>query len=105
MRAAIAADNAYADAHYMLGIVLKQDGHPEDAIPELKEAIHLDPANPGPWNTLGQILRVKGDKEGSAQAFAEGARIKREKEGELANTLEQGMRGGEAIKPLGGGPR
>ncbi len=48
-----------ADAHYMLGIVLKQSGDLDSALAELKEAIRLDPNTPGPYNTIGQILRIK----------------------------------------------
>ena len=100
MKAALAIRANYAEAHYMLGIVLKQTGDLDGALTELKEAIRLDPTTPGPFNTLGQILRIKGDKQGSEEAFAAGARLKREKEGELANSLEQGMRGGTFPKPL-----
>jgi len=105
MREAIAVTPDYAEAHYMLGIVLKQSDDLDGAIPELKEAIRLDPSTPGPYNTLGQIYRLKGDKQDSEEAFATGSRLKREKESQLANTLEQGMRGGEVLKPLSGEPR
>ena len=84
----------------MLGITLKQSGDLDAAIPELKEAIRLDPTTPGPFNTLGQILRIKGDKAGSDETFATGARLKREKDAELTNSLEQGMRGGMMPKPM-----
>ena len=102
MKAAIALQPAYAEAHYMLGITLKQNGDLDAAIPELKEAIRLDPTTPGPFNTLGQILRIKGDKAGSEEAFATGARLKKDKDAELMNNLEQGMRGGVFPKPLEG---
>ena len=102
MRAAIGIRPDYPEAHYMLGITLKQSGDLDAAIPELKEAIRLDPTTPGPFNTLGQILRIKGDKAGSDEAFATGARLKREKDAELGNSLEQGMRGGMLPKPLDG---
>ena len=46
----------------------------------MRAAIRLDPDNPGPYNTLGQVLRQKGDAEGSRQAFAEGASAKQKKE-------------------------
>jgi tetratricopeptide (TPR) repeat protein len=105
MKAAIAIYADYAEAHYMLGIVLKQTGDLDAALPELKEAIRLDPTTPGPFNTLGQILRIKGDKQGSEEAFATGARLKREKEGQLANSLEQGRRSGTFPKPLAGPSR
>ena len=78
----------------MLGIALKQNGDLDAAIPELKEAIRLDPTTPGPYNTLGQILRIKGDKEGSEEAFRTGTRLIRAKDAQLADSLEQGMRGG-----------
>ncbi len=102
MRAAIGIRPEYAEAHYMLGIMLKQSGDLDSAIAELKEAIRLDPTTPGPFNTLGQILRQKGDLEGSKEAFATGARLSAEKNAQLANSLEQGMRGGMAPKPLPG---
>jgi protein O-GlcNAc transferase len=104
MRAAIAVRPNYAEAHYMLGIILKQNGDLDGALAELRESSRLDPTTPGPYNTLGQILRIKGDKQGSEEAFAKGAQLKREKEAMLSNTLEQGMRGGEAPKPLPGVP-
>jgi tetratricopeptide (TPR) repeat protein len=102
MKAAIAIRPGYAEAHYMLAITLKQGGDLDAAIPELKEAIRLDPTTPGPYNALGQIFRIKGDKAASDEAFANGARIKREKDAELTNNLEQGMRGGVFPKPLDG---
>jgi superkiller protein 3 len=102
LREAIRLDSSLAEAHYMLGIVLKQTGDLDAALPELKKAIRLDPSTPGPFNTLGQILRIKGDKQASEEAFATGARLRREKEGQLANALEQRMRGGSFPKPLSG---
>lgn len=105
MKAAIAVRPDYAEAHNMLGIVLKQSGDLDGALSELREAIRLDPTNPGPFNALGQILRIKGDKQRSEEAFAMGARLKRQKEDQLADTLEQGMRGGSFPKPLPGSPR
>jgi protein O-GlcNAc transferase len=100
MRAAIKVSPDYAEAHYMLGIALKQSGDLDGALAELKESVRLDPNTPGPYNTMGQILRMKGEKQASEEAFATGARLKKKKESELANTLEQGMRGGEMMTPI-----
>jgi tetratricopeptide (TPR) repeat protein len=105
LRTATAARPSYAAAHYMLGVILKQSGDTDAAAPELREAIRLDPTTPGPWNTLGQILRIKGDLAGSKEAFATGAKLKADKDKELANTLEQGMRGGMAPQPLPVAPK
>jgi cytochrome c-type biogenesis protein CcmH/NrfG len=59
----------------------------EAALIALREAIRLSPDDPGPYNTVGQILRAQGDVEGSKKAFAEGARIKSKKEAEQAEML------------------
>ena len=100
MRAANKVSTDNTEAHNILGIALKQKENSDGALAELRESIRLDPSSPGPYNTIGQILRLKGDKEGSAQAFATGARLKQEKESQLSATLEQGMRGGEVMKPI-----
>jgi len=100
MRAAIKVSPDYAEAHYMLGVALKETGDLDGALAELRESVRLDPSTPGPYNTMGQILRIKGDKEGSQQAFATGAQLAKAKDAQLANTLEQGMRGGEVMKPI-----
>jgi protein O-GlcNAc transferase len=100
MKAALAIRPGYAEAHYMLGIALKQSGDLDGAIPELKESIRLDPMTPGPYNTLGQILRIKGDKAGSEDAFAKGAKLKQDRDKQLANSLDQGMRGNMMPKPM-----
>ena len=61
----------------------------ENAVPALKEAIRLNPTDPGPYNTLGQVLRLSGDPEGSRQAFAEGARAKAAKDKQSAEMLRK----------------
>jgi len=76
MRAAVGKRPAFAEAHYMLGTLLKQAGRPAEAAPALREAIRLNPEMPGPYNMLGQILRAQGDLEGSQAMFAAGARVK-----------------------------
>jgi hypothetical protein len=38
---------------------------------------------------IGQVLRMRGDLEGSKQAFAQGARIKQKKDAEQAETLRR----------------
>jgi hypothetical protein len=43
-----------------------------------------------PYNTLGQVLRAKGDLEGSKRAFSEGARLKKNKEAEQSRILNKG---------------
>ena len=71
----------------MLGTALKQKGDLEPAVTALREAIRLNPNDPGPYNTLGQALRQKGDAAGSQAAFAEGARAKARKDTEQAQMM------------------
>jgi Flp pilus assembly protein TadD len=57
-------------------------GDLKGAATALREAIRLDPSSPGPYNTLGQILRLQGDLSGSKTAFADGARARQRREAE-----------------------
>ena len=47
------------------------------------------PQDPGPYNTLAQILRQTGELDESKRLFAEGARIKQAKEAEMGSQLRQ----------------
>ena len=89
MRAAIAQKPDYGEAHYLLGTVLKQTSDMDGALQELREGARLLPEDPGPFNMIGQILRIEGDLEGSKQAFARSASIKQKKEAEQAESLRQ----------------
>jgi len=51
--------------------------------------VRLRPEDPGPFNTLGQALRLTGDLEGSRAAFAQGARVKAAKEAQQAEMLNR----------------
>jgi Flp pilus assembly protein TadD len=72
----------------MLGTALKQKGDLDGAESALRAAIRFDPDNPGPYNTLGQVLQQKGKAEASREAFAEGSRAKQKKEVELGKMLQ-----------------
>jgi Tfp pilus assembly protein PilF len=61
----------------------------EAAETALREAIRFDPANPGPYNTLAQLLRQKGDLDASRAVFEEGAKAKQKKEAELGKMLQK----------------
>ncbi len=73
----------------MMGTALKQAGELDRAEAALRSAIRFAPDDPGPYNTLGQLLRQKGDIAGSQAAFAEGSRAKRAKEAELGRMLQK----------------
>ena len=73
----------------MLGTALKQKGDMAEAAKALERPSGLDPENPGPYNTLGQLLRITGDGEGSKAAFEAGAKAKARKEAEQADLLKK----------------
>jgi tetratricopeptide (TPR) repeat protein len=75
LRAAIASQPNYAEAHYTLGTVLKQQGKLQDSAAELREAIRLQPDFAGAHTTLAGVLRQLGDPTGAAEEAKEGARI------------------------------
>jgi Flp pilus assembly protein TadD len=59
------------------------------ALAALRESVRLDPRNPGPHNTIAQILRAQGDLEGSRKAFEEAAQLKAAREAEQARTFRK----------------
>jgi tetratricopeptide (TPR) repeat protein len=75
LQKAIQAKSDYAEAHYTLGTVLKQQGKLTESAAELREAIRLQPDFAGAHTTLAGVLRQLGDAEGAAAEAKEGARI------------------------------
>ena len=78
-RDAIARKPDLADAHYMLGTILRQQGRLDDALAAFREAIRLRPEAAEGHLSLGQVLQQKGDRAGAAEAFAEAQRLQRQK--------------------------
>ena len=74
MQAALAISPEYAEAHFMLGTALKQKGDLAGAEAALREAIRLSPADPGPYNTLAQVLRAEGRRRGQPRGIRARAR-------------------------------
>jgi tetratricopeptide (TPR) repeat protein len=74
---ALAARPGYAEAHYMLGTVLKQRGKADEALAELRETVRLQPRSAEAHLSIGQILRQRGDAAGAAAALAEADRLRK----------------------------
>ena len=87
MRSAVTQLPGYAAAHFMLGTALKQKGDLAEAAPALEEAIRLDPASPGPFNTLAQIRQAQGETAAARRLFAQAAAAKRQLEAGQAKRL------------------
>ncbi|MGC1649143.1 MAG: tetratricopeptide repeat protein, partial [Candidatus Sulfotelmatobacter sp.] len=66
---------SYAEAHYTLGTVFKQQGKLPEAAASLREAIRLQPDFAGAHTTLAAVLRQMGDAQGAAEEAKAGASI------------------------------
>jgi tetratricopeptide (TPR) repeat protein len=76
---AVRRNGRYADAHYMLGTVLKQKGEWDKAIAELRTAIGLRADLTEAHQSLAQLLQQRGDTEGAKLAQAEADRLNQRK--------------------------
>ncbi len=79
MRAAIAARPQYAQAHYMLGTILRQQGDQDGALAEFRRTIEYEPQSPEAFLSIGQILQRRNDQAGAAAAFAEADKLNKQK--------------------------
>lgn len=82
LRAAVAADARYTDAHYTLGAVLAARGDWKGAAGALRRAIALRPDLPGAHYSLAHVLQQSGDATGGAAEFAEAERLRKRAESE-----------------------
>jgi tetratricopeptide (TPR) repeat protein len=71
LRAAVAADPTYADAHYTLGAVLKSRRDWSGAAAALRRAIAIRPDLASAHYTLAQVLQLAGDQAGARAEFHE----------------------------------
>jgi chemotaxis protein methyltransferase CheR len=65
----LAHDPWYADAHFLMGLIFRQQGRVEMAIQSLKQAIHLQPVHRDAHYFLAEIYRVLGRADQSLRAY------------------------------------
>jgi tetratricopeptide (TPR) repeat protein len=82
LRAAIALDGDYVDAHYALGGVLRAGGDLKGAASALRRTIALRKDLPAAHYTLGLVLQQSGDAAGSRAELDEAERLRRRAERE-----------------------
>ncbi len=71
-------------------MVLKDRSDTDGAIQALKRSVELDATDAGAFNTLGLLLKRKGDAEGSKEAFAKAAALRQSEADAKRKHLEQG---------------
>ena len=96
-RAAIARRPDYADAHFMLGTVLRQKGAATEALAEFRATIAYRPTSAEAHLSLGQMLAQMGQAEAAAASLAEAERLNARKADAQASTFAVAV-GAEKIK-------
>lgn len=74
-RQSIAIDPNFAEAHWTLGMVLREQGRFDDAVKEFKEATDVDRTYSDGFSGLGMALLDKNDMAGAIQAAKEAIAI------------------------------
>jgi Flp pilus assembly protein TadD len=69
---------------------LKQQGDVDGAIEALRHSVSLDDQDAGAFNTLGLLLKRKGDESGAKEAFARAAALRQAEAEEKQKKLRQG---------------
>ena len=97
---ALACTKQNSVAHINLGLVLLQNGQPEKAIAQFREALRIDPTYSETHNSLGSALLQSGQAEEAIARFREALRINpaySEARYNLGNALLRSGHIGEAI--------
>ncbi len=68
-REALRYDPNLVQAHYLLGLSLRDQGKPEEALTHLRTTTRLDPDNATAFADLGDTLHEQGDTDGALQAY------------------------------------
>lgn len=77
LQRAVAINPAFADAHYNLGVARMMLGKIADAVPCVREAIRLNPADSQYYAFLAHLLAASGDEAGAREAIEQAARVQR----------------------------
>ena len=86
-RTAIVRRQEYADAHYMLGTILRQQGATSDALAEFRTTIASRPDYAEAHHSLGLLLTQLGQTDAATAALAEAERLNKRKADSQAATF------------------
>lgn len=77
LQRAVALNPAFADAHYNLAVARMMVGKIADAVPSVREAIRLNPADSQYYAFLAHLLAASGDEAGAREAIEQAERAQR----------------------------
>lgn len=69
-------ESRMAEAHHRLGLALEKQGKLDDAVGEIKKALHVRPNNPEMWNNLGTIYQEQNKHQEAIEAFERAVTLK-----------------------------
>jgi predicted O-linked N-acetylglucosamine transferase (SPINDLY family) len=84
-RAILQAYPEHAETQNMLGVVLFQQGHADQAIPWLESSVRLEPNQAPLWSNVGMVLGTMGQREQALDAFRRAVQIDPQHVGSLFN--------------------
>jgi superkiller protein 3 len=76
LQSAIQKRPDFLEAHYLMGLVLRQQGDLEGARAAFKKVLDLNPQMGLAYQGLGLVLREQGDVDGAVEAFHRAETIK-----------------------------
>jgi len=79
LRASLACDSRFPQAHFQLGLLLEKQNKSAEAIRELEQAASLNPTYPEPYYALGRIYKRLGDSQKADRAWTTFHELKEEK--------------------------
>ena len=71
-------------------MLLKQQDDRDGAIEALQKSVAIDPTDAGAFNTLGLLLKRKGDAAGAQRAFDKAAELRASEARSKEKSLRQG---------------
>ena len=74
-REALSYDPNLVQAHYLLGLALRDQGELEESLKHLRTTTKLDPQNANAFADLGDTLHEQGDVDGALQAYGTALRL------------------------------
>jgi Flp pilus assembly protein TadD len=82
LRGALQAKPDSADAHYLLGKILRAQGTLAEAVEHLEAAVRLAPGDAGIHDELGRAYQAQGRTDQARQEFGASQKLKAKRRGD-----------------------